>query len=171
MSLDDSGAVDVSTELHCLLGLSEVPKEGINSQRKERPDSSDNEEDVLEQISEQSPETSHQEASDCKTKMCDLCGKCFKRASSLKVHKLTHSDQRDYECAICGKQFKRKHHLKIHTHLHTGQKLHSCDICDKGFVTAASLKNINTVTLTRRNMSVWFVVNILNKSPTSRDIC
>lgn len=70
---------------------------------------------------------------------CDVCKKEFSRGQTLRVHMLTHTEERPFECDICQEQFKSETYLKAHKLRHSGVKNFSCADCPQSFCTKTEL--------------------------------
>ncbi|XP_034490650.1 gastrula zinc finger protein xLCGF3.1 isoform X1 [Drosophila innubila] len=91
-----------------------------------------------------SPSPSHSPAKQVKGKrasvtkrqrinVCDVCERCFSDAYTLRIHKMTHTDEKPHVCSVCGKGFRQLNKLRMHSVIHTDERPHECDICGKGF--------------------------------------
>lgn len=73
---------------------------------------------------------------------CDVCGKTYIEAQTLKIHMRKHSGDRPYVCHHCGLQFYSSSHLLSHRNsVHSNMRqIHKCDICDATLSTLGNLR-------------------------------
>ena len=74
---------------------------------------------------------------------CDQCSYKTMDASSLRVHKVTHSDLRPFECDKCPYAAKLKKQLNKHLRIHEEgrERKHVCDVCGFRALRKEQLKN------------------------------
>ncbi|KAK7111086.1 hypothetical protein V1264_014861 [Littorina saxatilis] len=73
---------------------------------------------------------------------CLTCNRVFSQKGNLKVHLLTHTDQRPWPCDFenCNKAFRTKESLRRHKLSHMGIKPFECTECKKKFCSYLSLQ-------------------------------
>jgi len=73
---------------------------------------------------------------------CETCGKEYKSKVSLESHIDTiHKGLRNFDCDICGKLFTRANTLRTHKKIHTGLKPFQCLYCGSGYGEKRNLMN------------------------------
>lgn len=87
---------------------------------------------------------------------CDLCGRLFKKRSSIARHKnAVHLGVRPFSCTICGFSFQQRCDLRKHIQsVHKQERPFSCEVrgCKAAFSRRAKLrKHFSTVHLKERN--------------------
>lgn len=70
---------------------------------------------------------------------CYLCGKGFKRKSTLKDHEEIHRHDNPFECVICKRHFKQKSRLLRHEITHLEDRPFVCEVCNSRFKSSQGL--------------------------------
>ncbi|GAB0097565.1 hypothetical protein DMENIID0001_132170 [Sergentomyia squamirostris] len=71
---------------------------------------------------------------------CPICSKQFYHKQGVKVHMITHSQERPFECEICKLRYKSKSTVRTHMFVHQHEKPFACSNCPKTFVSAFKLR-------------------------------
>lgn len=95
-----------------------------------------------------------------KPHVCDICGKTYARAFTLKTHKRVHTGERPYSCKICFKTFTQGSGLDSHMRIHTGEKPYECPVCARAFSHSSAVKSH----LRRHTGEKPFRCNMCNKT-------
>lgn len=72
---------------------------------------------------------------------CEVCGALIKGKRALKVHQLTHTEERTFRCPFngCSFAFKTKGSLQRHNRRHTGERPFKCNLCGRNFRESGAL--------------------------------
>ena len=93
-----------------------------------------------------------------KTCVCNVCGKSFKMAHYLIVHKQQHREKR-FHCDLCQKTFTYKCNMQKHRETHTQERAFECDICHKTFKTKGVMEKHKII----HNEALQFHCHLCNK--------
>ena len=86
---------------------------------------------------------------------CDLCNQGFTQWYCLKVHSLSHLEDRKYKCKTCGKGFTVKSCLNVHMWTHSDLKHYTCSVCGLGFNDQRSYVRHKTLHATEEDMRTF----------------
>ena len=64
---------------------------------------------------------------------CSMCGKIQVSKRQLRMHMVTHQNERCFLCEVCGQNFKTKRDLNKHTFSHNNIRPFQCQECSKCF--------------------------------------
>ncbi|XP_069670364.1 zinc finger protein 234-like isoform X2 [Periplaneta americana] len=93
---------------------------------------------------------------------CDLCGKYFLQAYSLKRHLYMHTGKKPYKCDLCGKCFSFPHYFKVHTQRNSCVKPFRCDICGKTFSNSDCVRQHLRIHSVKMSVKCHFCGNIFS---------
>ena len=68
-----------------------------------------------------------------KAHRCTCCPRAYTTLKGLKVHMMSHTNERPYECPNCPKRFKTATVLDLHLVTHTGERRFACSFCGQRF--------------------------------------
>ncbi|CAH1405942.1 unnamed protein product [Nezara viridula] len=72
---------------------------------------------------------------------CPYCGKCLPNISQLKIHILTHTQERPHKCPFCDYQGNQPIHVDCHIETkHLNIRRFKCELCDYSASTLGCLK-------------------------------
>lgn len=78
---------------------------------------------------------------DIKNFQCDICGKQFNHAGTLRIHTRYHLNIRPIKCPQCPMTFVEKPHLTRHMRTHTLEKPFACPVCDRRFANKYNMRS------------------------------
>ncbi len=74
--------------------------------------------------------------------VCQVCGIVASTSGKLKLHQLTHTDEKPFQCAVCAARFRQISNLIVHEFTHTQKSKHKCGRCGRCFATKSKLGTV-----------------------------